>query len=406
MCVYAILSANHERGSQLMPTVLSLHNENRPKQGVISFDELTERNRKIAKNLIGDWHTKISLMGEAENSTADCYLATVNRLLRFADKAPWELTKGDVTDFLAYRQSQNGRPLAAVTVATYAAAWRSFQAYMLMPEITNEIAISTSVRPEEFIDDQNCITVRRAKSDHVPKGWAIPPEYIDKIEDEFLHMIKVAKKSRNKAYYALIRDRVMFHLSIHFALRVSELVTITLQQFSPHTSPHMREKFGNYGTLTVTGKGKVTGTIPIREEAIYRLLVLYIEKVRPKLLLQRAPNNNSNGLTEYMGKTYAVADLLFFSERGNVLHPRSFRKRLGELSMRVMTPQKITPHTLRHTGCTLMAPLYSPEVAQKYMRHKNLATTLYYYHPDPLNAGAHLNPDYDVQGWFEDEDTD
>ena len=117
----------------------------------------------------------------------------------------------------------------------------------------------------------------------------------------------------------------------------------------------MKEKYGKYGALTVTGKNKVTGTIPMRE-AIHRLLVLYVEKVRPKLLLQRANKNNDNGLTRYKGKTYAVADLLFFSERGNVLNPQSFRKRLEDLSIRVMTPQKITPHTLRHTGCTLMAP--------------------------------------------------
>ena len=50
-------------------------------------------------------------------------------------------------------------------------------------------------------------------------------------------MISVAKKRRNKGYYALIRDRVMFHISIHFALRVSELVTLTLQQFSPIQAP-------------------------------------------------------------------------------------------------------------------------------------------------------------------------
>lgn len=386
-----------------MPTVLSLHNENRSQEGPGSFAGLTERNRKIAENLVSDWHAKISLMGEAENSTADSYLTTVNRLLAFTGKAPWELCKRDVTAFLAHRHSQNGKPLAERTVAGYASAWRSFQAYMLMQEIANEIAVATSIRPQEFIDEQNCIPVRRAKSDHAPKGWAITPEYIDKIEDELLHMIKVAKQRRSKSYYALIRDRVMFHLAIHFALRVSELVTLTLQQFSPHTSPHMRERYGQYGALTVTGKNKVTGTIPMREEAIYRLLVLYIEKVRPKLLLRRA-GNNKNGLTKYKSKTYAVADLLFFSERGNVLNPQSFRQRLEDLSLRVMTPQKITPHTLRHTGCTLMAPLYTPDVAQKYMRHKNLATTLYYYHPDPLNAGAHHNPEYDVPGWYEDDD--
>ena len=123
-------------------------------------------------------------------------------------------------------------------------------------------------------------------------------------------------------------------------------------------------------------------------------------------MLRRTRKADKNGLTTYEGKTYAVSDLLFFSERGNVLNPNSLRKRLEELSIAVMTPQKMTPHTLRHTGCTLMAPLYSPDVAQKYLRHKNLATTLHYYHPDPLNAGAHLNPDYDVAGWFEDEEDD
>lgn len=387
-----------------MPTILSLHNDNRPEEGLGSFVGLTERERAIAENLISDWHAKISLMGEAEHSTADSYLTTVNRLLAFTGKAPWLLSKRDVTNFLANRQAErNGTPLAELTVAAYASAWRSFQAYMLMQEVANEIAVATGVRPQEFIDDQNCIPVRRAKSDHTPKGWALTPEYIDKIEDELLHMIKVAKQRRNKGYYALIRDRVMFHLAIHFALRVSELVTLTLQQFSPHTSPKMREKYGKYGSLTVTGKNKVTGTIPMREEAIHRLLVLYIDKVRPKLLLRRTRKAEDNGITTYNGKKYAVSDLLFFSERGNVLNPQSFRKRLEDLSMRVMTPLKITPHTLRHTGCTLMAPLYMPEVAQKYMRHKNLATTLHYYHPEPLNAGAHHNPEYDVEAWFEDE---
>ncbi|SMG65408.1 hypothetical protein BMETH_33701332441274, partial [methanotrophic bacterial endosymbiont of Bathymodiolus sp.] len=35
-----------------------------------------------------------------------------------------------------------------------------------------------------------------------------------------------------------------------------------------------------------------------------------------------------------------------------------------------------------------MVPVYSPEIAQKYMRHKNLYTTLGYYHPTPLDAAS------------------
>lgn len=389
-----------------MPVDLSLHNKNRPQEGPVLFAELTATQRAYAENVVSDWHDKISLMGEAENTTADSYLDDFNRLLAYSNKAPWGLRKRDVELFFAYRQKVNGKPLSGNTVARYASAWRSFQAYMLRQDIANEIATTIGVRPEEFVDDENCIPIRREKSDHAPKGWALTPEYIDLVENELLHMISVAKKRRNKSYFALIRDRVMFHLAIHFALRVNELVTLTLPQFKPHTSPKMRKKYGQYGSLTVSGKNKVTGTIPMRDEAIHRLLVLYIEKVRPKLLLRRTRKPEDNGLTKYKGKTYAVTDLLFFSERGNVLRPRSFRARLAQLSIAVVTPQKIVPHTLRHTGCTLMAPLYSPETAQKYMRHKNLATTLYYYHPDPLNAGAHLNPDYDVPGWFEDDDDD
>lgn len=77
-----------------------------------------------------------------------------------------------------------------------------------------------------------------------------------------------------------------------------------------------------------------------------------------------------------------------------MVSPQAFRDRLNQISRELCLPRKITPHTLRHTGCTLMAPLYSPEVAQRYMRHKHLSTTLYYYHHDPLNAGNHLSPIY------------
>lgn len=50
-----------------------------------------------------------------------------------------------------------------------------------------------------------------------------------------------------------------------------------------------------------------------------------------------------------------------------------------------------------------MVPLYSPEVAQKYLRHKHLHTTLYYYHPATLDAGNEVNAAMEL---FDDEDED
>jgi integrase len=82
----------------------------------------------------------------------------------------------------------------------------------------------------------------------------------------------------------------------------------------------------------------------------------------------------------------------------------TFRKRLAEVAIESgVIANKLTPHTLRHTGCTLMVPLYSPEIAQKYMRHKNLHTTLYYYHPATLQAGNEVNA---AVALFDDEEDD
>ena len=96
--------------------------------------------------------------------------------------------------------------------------------------------------------------------------------------------------------------------------------------------------------------------------------------------------------------------MLFISERGGVVSPQTFRDRLSQIAVESgVIAQKLTPHTLRHTGCTLMVPLYTPEVAQKYMRHKNLHTTLYYYHPGTVQAGNEVNG---AIALFDDEDED
>ncbi|HCF1428307.1 TPA: site-specific integrase [Pseudomonas aeruginosa] len=70
-----------------------------------------------------------------------------------------------------------------------------------------------------------------------------------------------------------------------------------------------------------------------------------------------------------------------------------------------LTHHKLTPHILRHTGCTNMVGVFSAEVAQKYMRHKNLYTTLGYYHPAPLDAANEANAPLTLfSSFFDDED--
>ncbi|MES2682120.1 MAG: site-specific integrase [Pseudomonadota bacterium] len=353
----------------------------------LSKDELV-----YTTNLINDWQGVLVHIDSLKPKSADAHRQNFVRLLNFAGVAPWRLRKEHVVKFFESKvDPETGAYLASATVASYCSSWRAFQHFMLKQERINEIGQHFNVRPFEFITEENGIGVKRDKSQWVPRGWALSAAEIDAIDAEFQFEIVQAYKSKSKSYLPLLRDRVMFHIAIHYSLRISELVTLRVSLFSASHDKAL-SKFGRFGGLTVTGKNNVTATVPTREQLISDLLEWYMGNVRQKILLRRKSNFDEPGVCDYDGKTYAVADLMFPSERGGIASQNAFRKRLSKMAIQAgVTARRLTPHTLRHTGCTLMVPLYSPEITQKYMRHKNLSTTLYYYHPSPLKAGNEVN---------------
>jgi len=359
------------------------------------FSQYPPESRNYAQNLLNEWQDQMRHLEGFNNKTARSYLSIVTRLLGHAQKTPWELQKAHVTAFIVQCKGKGGGPASAQTVSSYCAAWRSFQSFLLDPDRSNQIAATFGVRPAIFVNNENAIPIKRYKANWNPARaqWALTPAIIDQIEAWFIDRIKQASKNRSKSLLPLLRDRLMFHLCIHFALRVSELCTLQLNQFQESQDGRLAA-FGQFGTLTITGKNNVTGTIPMRELLIHKLLVTYLEKVRPLLISRAKIKENAPSTAVYDEREFLTSQLLFLSERGGMVSPQTFRDRLNQISRELCLPRKITPHTLRHTGCTLMAPLYSPEVAQRYVRHKHLSTTLYYYHHDPLNAGNHLSPIY------------
>jgi site-specific recombinase XerD len=369
----------------------SLAKESRPEPGSDrSLGFLSGDRHAYATNLVRDWEAQLIYLDGLKGKSATNFADSLFRLLNHAQSAPWELKKEHVTSFLQARSKlrPNG-VLSPATVGSYCSAWRSFQNFMLELDRVNEIVASFKARPRKFVTEENSIAVKKYKANWVPKTWALTPEEIEAVDVQFMADIKQAHASCSKALLPLQRDRVMFHIAVHFALRVSELVTVELGDFQPSHDPKLAH-FGNFGTLTVTGKNDVTGTIPMREPEVHALLTWYMSTVRQKILLRR--KDKGNGLCTFDGKNHVTAHLLFASERGGVIGPQVFRKRLRLIAIRAgVIRKKLTPHVLRHTGCTLMVPVYSPEIAQKYMRHKNLYTTLYYYHPTPLNAAHEAN---------------
>lgn len=364
------------------------------------FSYLPEEKRSFALNLIKDWKAQSRFQIGLNVKTIENHFNNLERLLRYHRVAPWELNPKHVIDFFDSKvDPKTGNTISPQSHACYCSAWRSFQTFLFQLERINEIQRTFNVRPVPFVNDENSIAVKRAKSNKSLKGWALNPEQIDIIDKEFLRQITAAYQSKSKSLLPLQRDRVMFHICIHFSLRVSELIKLQLTDFHAHHDIRMA-RFGDFGLLTVTGKNSVTGTVPMREPAIYELLKWYINSVRQKILLRR--KGKDDGICTYDGEKFIVSNLLFPSEQGGVVSCNTFRKRLNNIvSECLSSPKKVTPHTLRHTGCTLMVPLYSPEIAQKYMRHKNLYTTLGYYHPVPLDAANEVNR---AINFFDDED--
>lgn len=348
--------------------------------------------RDYALNLIQEWSAQMRHLDGLQPKSCKSHSDNLFRLINHAGLAPWELRKHHVTKYLDSRvDAETGRSLSPATVAARCSAWRSFQCFMLELDRANEILARFKIRPSIFINEENGIAVKKYKANWIPRGWALTPEEIVAIDEAFCWEIEQAFKLRSKSLLPLQRDRVMFHIAIHFALRVGELVTLDVTSFRASHDPNMAS-FGQYGVLTVTGKNNVTGSIPMREPIIHQLLEWYLANCRQRLLLRRKIRGDGGSTCSFDGKDFLVGNLLFPSERGRVVEPNGFRKRLRQIAVKAgVLKRKLTPHTLRHTGCTLMVPLYSPEIAQKYMRHKNLGTTLYYYHPSPLQAGNEVN---------------
>ncbi|MBS0456688.1 MAG: tyrosine-type recombinase/integrase [Proteobacteria bacterium] len=371
----------------------SLQRPNRAEPGCDrSLAFLKGNKHTYAANLISDWQAQLLHYnglkpGSCRNHRDNCF-----RLLNHACVAPWELTKEHVIRYLESRvDSETGETLAPNTVGTYCAAWRSLQEYILEPERANEILREFKVRPRSFVTEENAIAVKRAKLNWKPKGWALSSEEIECIDATFRREITAAHRMHSKSLRPLMRDRVMFHFGIHFALRISELVAVRLSDFN-FSHDATLDHFGRWGVLTVLGKNDVIGSVPLREPSIANLLEWYATSIRPGMILGRKLHEDAKPLRDPRGRVVSADELLFISERGGVICANAFRKRLADIAMKSgVLRRKLTPHVLRHTGCTLMLPLFSAEIAQKYMRHKGLRTTLDYYHPNVLQAANEVN---------------
>lgn len=147
------------------------------------------------------------------------------------------------------------------------------------------------------------------------------------------------------------RDRAMLELLYGSGLRVSELVSLTLQQVNLD---------GSY--VTVKGKGAKVRLVPFGRYA-RECLQRYLRDVRPHFLRGR------------------YSDYVFLSRSARPLTRQGFWKLLRGYGLRAGLQHRVTPHTLRHSFAThLLEGGADLRAVQSMLGHSDITTTQIYTH--------------------------
>jgi integrase/recombinase XerD len=148
-----------------------------------------------------------------------------------------------------------------------------------------------------------------------------------------------------------LRDRAMLELLYACGLRVSELVSLRLEQVN------LRQ-----GVVRVIGKGSKERLVPLGEEAM-TWLQRYFTEVRADLL---------NG---------QPSDFVFPGRGGEALTRQAFWYRIKAYARKAAIRVSLSPHTLRHAFAThLVNHGADLRVVQLLLGHSDLSTTQIYTH--------------------------
>jgi len=148
-----------------------------------------------------------------------------------------------------------------------------------------------------------------------------------------------------------LRDRTMLEVLYATGLRVSELVTLTIEQLN------MRQ-----GLIRCVGKGNKERLVPLGEVAL-DWLQQYLIKARPLLLLGH------------------VSEDLFPTRRGKSMTRQAFWYLIKRYAQQAEIQKHLSPHTLRHAFAThLLNHGADLRVVQLLLGHSDLSTTQIYTH--------------------------
>jgi len=162
---------------------------------------------------------------------------------------------------------------------------------------------------------------------------------------------KLIDSPDTKSSYGL-RDRCMLEVMYSSGLRVSELVSLQVNQINTRL-----------GLVRLTGKGNKERVIPVGEEALF-WLTRYLEIGRPQLV-----------------RDTVINDALYLSSRGTAITRQAFWQHIKKYSLSAGIKTVYSPHSLRHAFAThLLNHGADLRTVQMLLGHSSLSTTQIYTH--------------------------
>lgn len=148
-----------------------------------------------------------------------------------------------------------------------------------------------------------------------------------------------------------LRDRAMMELMYGTGIRVSELLSLQLEDINVMA-----------GFLRCLGKGKKERIIPVNQTSIF-WMERYISRVRSGLLKGKSDRT------------------LFLNAHGGKLSRQGFFKILAGYGEKMGLDKDLTPHTLRHSFAThLLENGADLRAVQEMLGHSDISTTQIYTH--------------------------
>jgi integrase/recombinase XerD len=268
-------------------------------------------------------------------------------------------------DFLTYMSVEKG--LSKNTIESYSIDLRKFEGFLLskrkrLPTFlrTDLIDFIEILRNEgysissicrfissikglcKYLVIENVIKEDPSENLQAPRRWERLPKSLSLSEvKSFLEI----NSSGNKP--VMIRDSVMLELLYSSGLRVSELVSLKIEDINFEA-----------GFLRVLGKGSKERVVPVNMRAIERMK-RYINRQRPEILNEKR------------------SPYLFVTRRGRPLTRQRFWQVIKSLGRKKSI--KLTPHTLRHSFAThLLEGGADLRSVQKMLGHSDISTTQIY----------------------------